>query len=54
MWTVLAKSRIAEDVQVRMTQPFLARGEEELRKNLQKLPWHCYLNVRDYENFKMP
>lgn len=43
LWEIMHKSRIVEDIQLRMTQPFLARGEEELDKNLQKLPWHCYL-----------
>lgn len=34
MWEILFKSRIAEDLQVKITQSFMARGEEELRKNL--------------------
>ena len=43
LWHMMFKSRIAEDIQVRITQPFLARGEKELETNLQKIPWHCYL-----------
>ncbi len=43
MWQILFKSRIAEDLQVRISHPFLARGEEELEKNLGAVPWHCYL-----------
>lgn len=39
MWNILSRSRIVEDVQLRMTQSFLARGETELRRNLQKIPW---------------
>jgi hypothetical protein len=34
LWHIMFRSRIAEDVQVRVTQPFLARGEKELETNL--------------------
>lgn len=43
MWTLLYKSRLCEDISLRMTQPFVARGDKELRNNLLKMPWHCYL-----------
>ena len=46
MWQILFRSRIAEDLQVRMTQGFKARGEDELRSNLHKLPWDCYLPIK--------
>jgi len=32
----------------------MARGEDELRTNLQKLPWGCYLPLKRFEEFKMP
>ena len=54
MWEILFKSRIAEDLQVKITQSFMARGEEELRKNLQKLPWACYLPLSDYQQYRLP
>ncbi|CDW76469.1 UNKNOWN [Stylonychia lemnae] len=57
LWKMMHKSRIAEDIQVRMTQPFRARGEKELEQNLEKLPWHCYLpNPQQQQEhmFKMP
>ena len=54
IWTIMAKSRIAEDCQVRITTSFLARGENELRNNLRKVPWHAYLRIKDYSDFKMP
>ena len=34
LWHIMFKSRIAEDILVRMTQPFLARGDKELSSNL--------------------
>lgn len=37
-----------------MTQPFLARGEEELKRELDKLPWACYLHMDHYSQFKAP
>ena len=51
------KSRIAEDIQLRMTQPFAARGEKELETRLEGLPWHCYLpdpTKNADMQFKMP
>jgi 23S rRNA G2445 N2-methylase RlmL len=53
LWQIMFKSRIAEDIQVRITQPFLARGEKELETKLQKIPWHCYLPNAQKE-YKMP
>lgn len=32
----------------------MARGEEELRTNLQKLPWSCYLPIKRFDEFSMP
>ena len=32
----------------------MARGEDELRTNLQKLPWSCYLPLKDFEKYKLP
>lgn len=37
-----------------MTQSFLARGESELRKNFQKLPWACYLPLAKFEEHDPP
>lgn len=37
-----------------MTQPFLSRGEKELETRLEKLPWHCYMPIDKYNDFKMP
>jgi hypothetical protein len=54
MWKILYNSRIAEDLQLKITQSFQARGEKELQTNLQKLPWNCYLPLADYEFYKMP
>jgi len=34
LWHLMHKSRIAEDIQIRITQHFLARGEKELESNL--------------------
>lgn len=48
LWNIMFKSRIAEDIQVRTTQQFLARGEKELQVNLEKQPWHCYLPLDQY------
>ena len=54
MWDILFRSRIAEDLQVRMTQSFLARGETELRRSFQKLPWACYLPLAEFEEYDPP
>ena len=54
MWKILFQSRVTENVQVKISQSFMARGEDELRKSLQKLPWPCYLPVQRFEEFKMP
>jgi hypothetical protein len=54
MWDIMFKSRIAEDLQVKITQSFSARGEEELRTSLQKLPWSAYLPMKNYEQFRLP
>lgn len=57
LWQIMFKSRIAEDIQVRVTQPFMARGEKELAANLEKVPWHCYLpDANKFQDlqFKMP
>ena len=45
LWDLLSKSRIVEDVQVRTSKPFPARGEKEFVKNLTKVPWHAYFPV---------
>lgn len=43
LWKLLVSSRIAEDIQLKAGPTFLARGEKELKTNLQKVPWHCYM-----------
>jgi hypothetical protein len=53
MWKILFKSRIVEDVQLKVGSSFKARGEEEPRKNLRKLAWNCYFPIKNYEDFKM-
>lgn len=54
MWNLVFKSRIVEDVQVKMTTRFLARGEDELKKNLDKLPWPAYLDLENHKDFATP
>jgi 23S rRNA G2445 N2-methylase RlmL len=57
LWQLMYKSRIAEDIQLRMTQPFSARGEKELESKLATMPWHCYLPDPERHSdlqFKMP
>ena len=34
MWKILYQSRICEDLQVKISKSFKARGEQELRKSL--------------------
>ncbi len=54
MWKLMSRSRIAEDIQVRPCTSFVARGDKELELNLQKVPWHCYLPIDNYHQYKMP
>jgi len=46
LWKILFKSRIVEDVQVKLGSSFQARGEDELRKNLRTLAWDSYLPIK--------
>ena len=43
LWKLLVSSRIAEDIQIKICKTFLVRGEKELKTNLDKVPWHCYM-----------
>ena len=54
MYRLCYKSRIAENVQIRPSKPFLARGEKELNKNLGKVPWHAFLPLNDFRKYKFP
>jgi 23S rRNA G2445 N2-methylase RlmL len=54
LYRLLSRSRIIEDVQLKVGPSFKARGENELKLNLQKLPFHCYMPIKDHEKFKMP
>jgi len=52
---MVAKSRIAEDIQVKACHSFTARGEKELKTSLNKVPWHCYLpSGANHKEFQMP
>ena len=55
MWHLIARSRIAEDLQVKTSRSFSARSEKELQSNLRKVPFHCYLPVNDtHRDYKFP
>jgi 23S rRNA G2445 N2-methylase RlmL len=54
LFRLLSRSRIVEDVQVKCGPTFLARGEKELESNLRKLPFHCYMPIKDHTKFRMP
>jgi len=54
LYKVCYKSRVADSIQLRMTRPFLARGEKELNKNLAKLPWHAYLPLEEFRKYRFP
>ena len=43
LWQLLISSRIAEDIQLKASSSFMARGEKELKTNMCKVPWHCYM-----------
>jgi hypothetical protein len=52
---MVAKSRIAEDIQVKACHSFLARGEKELKTSLNKVPWHAYLPSDErHKEYEMP
>ena len=54
LFRLLSRSRIVEDVQVKCGPTFLARGEKELQTNLHKLPFHCFMPIKDHLKFRMP
>lgn len=54
LYQLCYRSRIAEIVQIRLSKPFLARGEKELNKNLAKVPWHAFLPLKDFRKYKFP
>jgi 23S rRNA G2445 N2-methylase RlmL len=54
LYRLLSRSRIAEDVQLKIGSSFKCRGEEELKQNLQKLPFHGYLPIKDHHKFRTP
>lgn len=54
LWKMIYKSRIADRIQLRMTKPFLVRGEKELDIKLKKLPWMAYLPIKEFDQYKMP
>lgn len=54
MWKMLLYSRVAERIQLRPTKTFRARGERELQLKLEKIPWHCYLPIKEYNDYRFP
>ena len=55
LWRLLVSSRIAEDIQLKTSKEFLARGEKELQSNLNKVPWHCYMPSDErHSEYEMP
>jgi len=32
----------------------MARGKDELKTNLKKVPFHCYLPVKEFDKYKRP
>ena len=54
LFKLLSRSRILQDVQVKAGPSFLARGEKELCSGLEKIPFHCYMPVKNHDQFKMP
>ncbi len=54
LFKLLSKSRILEDIQVKVGPTFLARGEKELETGLRKLPLHGYMPLLNHDQFKMP
>lgn len=55
LWKILSRSRIAEDLQVKASHEFMARGEKELESNLQKIPWHVYMPSDErHTQFELP
>ncbi|CAI2363892.1 unnamed protein product [Moneuplotes crassus] len=54
LYKIIYHSRIAEDVQLRVTKPFLARGDKEFTKNLHKIPWHAFMPLDDFLKYKFP
>jgi len=55
LWKLLSSSRIAEDIQIKTSSSFKARGEKELKSGLQKVPWHCYMPADErHKLYAMP
>ena len=55
LWKLLVSSRIAEDIQIKICKTFMVRGEKELKTNLDKVPWHCYMPTDEqHSQFEMP
>ena len=54
LFRLLSRSRIVEDIQLKCGPTFTARGEKELETNLRKIPFHCYMPIKDHDKFKMP
>ena len=49
LYKIIYKSRVAERVQLRPSKAILARGDKELEKNLEKIPWHAFLPISDFK-----
>ena len=55
LWQLLISSRIAEDIQLKASQPFVARGEKELKTALTRVNWHCYMPTgAEHREFEIP
>lgn len=54
LYKMVYKWRIAENIQIKPWYQFLARGEKELEKNLNKVPWHAYMPLENFQDYKFP
>jgi hypothetical protein len=54
MWDIMFKSRVVDDMQVRIAKPFVCRGTKELEKKLPSLPWTAYMPKDGASKFKLP
>jgi 23S rRNA G2445 N2-methylase RlmL len=54
LYKIMYSSRLAENIQIRPVQQFLARGDKELDKNLSKVPWHAFLPLKNFQKYKFP
>jgi len=54
LYKIIFKTRTAENIQLRPTQSFIARGEKELDKNLSKVPWHAFLPLKNFKKYSFP